>query len=262
MTLRARGRITLRFGHSLRQGRLSNRHTILCIEDDLRIGALVRDQLRDLGYAVDWLVDGAAGLERYRESGYDLIVLDLMLPSLDGLSVCRKVRETDARTPILMLTAKASLHDVVAGLELGADEYVTKPFSIAELVARIRVLFRRLEMSRDPEDAAGDDQPLYRGALALDAFNHRVTLRGQPLALTAKEFALLLLFARQPGHCFSRGELLDAVWGAEFDGFDHTVNTHINRLRNKIEDDPAEPRYIRTVWGVGYRFAELAELEA
>lgn len=240
---------------------MGNRYKVLCIEDDVRIGTLVCDQLRDMGYPVDWSVDGAAGLRRYRDNAYDLVILDLMLPSLDGLAVCRGIRETDARTPVLMLTAKASLHDVVTGLELGADEYVTKPFSIAELMARIRVLFRRLEMDRAPDDAASTDQPLYRGALAIDPHKHRVTLRGQVLTLTAKEFALLLTFARQPGRSFSRGELLDAVWGPEFDGYDHTVNTHINRLRNKIEDDPGQPRYIRTVWGIGYRFAELEELD-
>lgn len=242
-------------------GTLGNHHTILCIEDDARIGRLVCDQLRDLGHTVDWRMDGAAGLRRYQEAGCDLVILDLMLPSLDGLSICRSIRETDAHTPILMLTAKAALHDVVTGLEMGADEYVTKPFSIAELVARIQVLFRRLELSPAPADSGGADEPLYRGTLAIDPYNHRATLRGQALTLTAKEFALLLLFARQPGHCFSRGELLDAVWGAEFDGFDHTVNTHINRLRNKIEYDPGQPLFIRTVWGVGYRFAELEELE-
>src|SRR5699024_8015593 len=196
-----------------------------------------------------------------RETSCDLVILDLMLPSLDGLSICRSIRETDAHTPILMLTAKAALHDVVTGLEMGADEYVTKPFSVAELVARIQVLLRRLALGATPADGGGADEPLYRGALAIDPYNHRATLHGQALTLTAKEFALLLLFARQPGHCFSRGELLDAVWGAEFDGFDHTVNTHINRLRNKIEEDPRQPRFIRTEWGIGYRFAELRELE-
>lgn len=237
-------------------------HRILCIEDDLQIGTLVRDQLRDLGYRVEWLVDGAAGWARFNTGGYDLVVLDLMLPSLDGLEICRRIRRIDGYTPILMLTAKASLEDIVVGLELGADEYVTKPFRVAELVARIGALFRRLEADHRHGAAAPAEPMLRRGALIIDSAKHRVTLHGKAVALTAKEFSLLATFAREPGRSFSRGELLERVWGSEFQGFDHTVNTHINRLRNKIEPDPGCPHYIRTVWGVGYRFADLGELEA
>lgn len=235
---------------------------VLYLEDDADIGRLVSTELQSLHYRVDWLADGALGLDRFQANPFDLVVLDLMLPSVDGLEVCRRIRAGDRHTPIVMLTAKAALGDIVRGLELGADDYITKPFRTRELVARVQAILRRAELARQPRAAGnGGAAPMRRGELGIDPERHLVTLRGAPVALTAKEFTLLALFAAHPGRCFRRGELLDAVWGPEFDGFDHTVNTHINRLRAKIEDDPARPRRICTVWGVGYRFVDAAGRE-
>lgn len=227
---------------------------ILCVEDDPHIGRLLVALLGDAGYRADWVADGEAALDRWRHAS--LVILDLMLPGIDGLGVCQAIRAEDAALPLIMLTAKAGTQDVVHGLEIGADDYITKPFDGDILLARVAALLRRRS-----HDTAGDSSahaPLVYGDLVIDVDAHHASLRGATLSLTAKEFALLTTFARHPGHGFSRADLLDAVWGPEFDGFDHTVNTHINRLRNKIEDDPARPRYIHTVWGVGYRFAAPA----
>ncbi|ATJ84600.1 response regulator transcription factor [Halomonas beimenensis] len=231
-------------------------YRILCVEDNPDIGKLLAERLGEAGYRCDWVTDGEAALAALDaaspEARYDLVMLDLMLPGLDGLEVCRRLRRHDARTPVLMVTAKASMRDVVSGLEIGADDYVTKPFQLPILLARVQALLRRLQGAAREE--LTPPAPIVQGPLIIDVDQHRVTLAGRPIQLTGKEFALLTLFARHPGHSFSRGELLDRVWGEEFDGFDHTVNTHINRLRNKLEDDPAQPRFIQTVWGVGYRF--------
>lgn len=235
-------------------------HRVLCVEDDLQIGRLVSAQLTAAGYRCDWLQDGAAALRRFGEGGFDLILLDLMLPSIDGLEVCRRIRSVDPHTPLIMVTARAGIRDVVLGLELGADDYITKPFSMQVLMARVQALLRRRGNRND--STAADAQPIIRGPLTVDPLKHRVTLNGRVIELTAKEFSLLALFAAHPGRSFSRGELLDRVWGAEFEGYDHTVNTHINRLRGKIETDPANPVFILTVWGVGYRFTEIETLDA
>lgn len=207
---------------------------VLYLEDDADIG-IVSMELQALHYRVGWLADGALGLDRFRANRFDLVVLDLMLPSLGGLEVCRRIRADDRRTPIIMLTARAALGDAVRGLELGADDCITKPFRTRELIARAQASLRRAELARQPRAVgSGGAAPIRRGELGIDPERHVVTLRGTPVGLTAKEFTLLALFAADPGRCFRRGELLDAVWGPEFDGFDHTVNTHINRLRAKI----------------------------
>ena len=240
---------------------MSASYRILFVEDDPEIGRLVTAALRDAGCAVDWMQDGRAGLDRFRARTFDLVLLDLRLPGIDGLEVCRQIRADNQFIPLVMLTAKAEKRDVVRGLELGADDYITKPFSMDELLARIRALFRRVaadQAHREPEEAA----PIQVGDLRIYPDMHKVTCAGERVDLTAKEFDLLLLFAQHPGRAFSRGELLKRVWGSQFDGYDHTVNTHINRLRNKVEPEPSRPRYICTVWGVGYRFAEPDELEA
>lgn len=232
---------------------------VLIVEDDRDISHLVALHLKDIDCEVEAVADGLSGLERARDGGHDLIILDIMLPGIDGLEICRRVRAHSEYTPILMLTARSSEVDRVLGLELGADDYLTKPFSVLELVARVKALFRRMEALRSTEADSGQ-APIHFSELSIEPDKRSVRVRGESLNLTAKEFDLLLHFARQPGRVFTRGQLLDSVWGYGHEGYEHTVNSHINRLRSKIEEDPAAPRYILTVWGVGYRFAE-AEAE-
>jgi len=233
---------------------------VLIVEDDRDISHLVALHLKDIDCEVETVADGRAGLERARAGTHDLIILDLMLPGIDGLEICRKVRAHSEYIPILMLTARSSEVDRVLGLELGADDYLTKPFSILELVARVKALFRRMDALQSME-ASDEQAPLHFSELSIEPDKRSVLVRGQPIDLTAKEFDLLLHFARQPGRVFTRAQLLDSVWGYGHDGYEHTVNSHINRLRSKIEEDPAVPRYILTVWGVGYRFAETVAAE-
>lgn len=229
---------------------------VLIIEDNPGIGELVSMQIKDLDMQPILIDRGDDGLERFRQGGIDLVVLDLMLPGLDGLSVCREIRAIAGYVPVLMLTAKSTELDRVLGLEMGADDYLTKPFSVAELTARIKALFRRVDAlsSRTPEQA--DTAKVEVDGLEIDPVRRRVFIRGTETELTAREFDLLWHFACHRGRVFSRAQLLDAVWGYNHDGYEHTVNTHINRLRNKIETNAAEPRYVQTVWGVGYRFLD------
>ncbi|MEP7246148.1 MAG: response regulator transcription factor [Gammaproteobacteria bacterium] len=230
-------------------------HRILIIEDDAQIAKLVAAELRDADFAVEWAADGEQGLEKLRANPADLVVLDLNLPGIDGLEVCKRIRESSRIIPILMLTARAAKEDVVRGLELGADEYLTKPFSPLELVARIRALFRRMASYREQVERGDAPEPIRRGALLIDPARRETRIGEEPIALTAKEFDLLLLFAKHPGRTFTRAELLNRVWGDGFEGYEHTVNTHINRLRNKVERDSSQPKLIETVWGLGYRLA-------
>lgn len=230
---------------------------ILLVEDEPDIADLLSLHLGDLGYRIDAVADGALGLQKALAESYALIILDLMLPGMNGIEVCKQLRASQRTTPILMLTSKSEEVDKVLGLELGADDYVTKPFSIRELIARVRALLRRVELDQ-PEEEVGE---LVFGDLLIEPSKRKVRLGGEAVELTAKEFDLLALFAQHPGRAFSRQELLDKVWGYQYAGYSHTVNSHINRLRSKIEPDPASPRYVQTVWGVGYRFAEVAELE-
>ncbi len=229
---------------------------ILVIEDNQDLARLLELHLHDLSYDVDLAFDGNAGWAQIASTPYDLIMLDLMLPGIDGLEICRRVRAQPSYTPILMLTSKSTELDRVLGLEIGADDYVTKPFSIRELMARVKAIFRRideLQSERQP-----DRQVLIRVAdLVIDPQRRHVSLGDKTLDLTAKEFDLLLHFARHAGRVFTRAQLLDDVWGYGHDGYEHTVNSHINRLRAKIEANPAQPTYILTVWGVGYKFAEF-----
>jgi two-component system alkaline phosphatase synthesis response regulator PhoP len=235
------------------------RDIILIIEDDPEIAAVVALNIEDMGLRVDHVAEGREGLKKALAGNYSLVVLDLMLPGLDGLAVCKAIREKDQRIPILMLTARAEEVDRVVGLEIGADDYLTKPFSVRELMARIRALLRRARAGGVPAgEAAG--APVVIGGLAVDFEKRRVTLEGASVELTVKEFDLLGLFVRNPGRAYSRADILNLVWGYQFEGYEHTVNTHINRLRNKIEADPAQPRYLKTVWGVGYRFIEPGEI--
>ena len=225
---------------------------VLVVEGNPDIAKLVSLHLKDLDCEVALAADGLRGLDEARARRYDLIILDLMLPGMDGLELCRRLRGETDYTPILMLTAKSSEVDRVVGLEIGADDYLTKPFSISELLARVKAIFRRV-------DALGAGRPpapkrLNLGAMAIDVEKRTVTVTGRAIDLTAKEFDLLLQFAEHPGRVYSRQQLLDLVWGTGHMGYEHTVNSHINRLRGKIEDNPAEPEYVLTVWGVGYKF--------
>jgi len=231
----------------------------LIIEDDKDIADVVSLHLKDLGLTADRAPDGRAGLAKALENRYAVVILDLMLPKMDGLSVCTKIREKSPGTPILMLTAKSEEVDRVVGLEIGADDYVTKPFSVRELMARIKALLRRSQQVDKPGEGAAAGT-IQLGDLSVDFDKRRVTRAGATVELTVKEFDLLGLFVRNPGRTYSRTQLLNLVWGYQFEGYEHTVNSHINRLRAKIEADPGHPRYLRTVWGVGYRFAEASEL--
>ncbi len=232
---------------------------ILCVEDNRDIGNLLVTILGQAGYTPEWVTDGERALDRWPQAG--LVLLDLMLPRIDGLAVCRQIRQKDATVPIIMLTARAGTRDVVRGLELGADDYITKPFDSSILVARVKALLRRRATMQLAPGLPTPHPAIRHGDLRIDIDRHQVTLHGQAIPLTAKEFALLAMLARHPGRGFTRGELLDSVWGPEFDGFDHTVNTHINRLRGKIEADPSRPMYIHTIWGVGYRFSDADDHE-
>jgi len=232
---------------------------ILLVEDDDDIADLLALHLRDEGYAVDVVDDGDEALEHALSEAVDLVVLDIMLPGRDGFDICRRIREEKRQLPILMVTAKTEEIDKVLGLELGADDYITKPFSIREVMARVKAIFRRVKVDREEATQDGNG-PIRVGALTVVPQKRKVTLNGDAVDLTSKEFELLLLFAKHPGKAFSRQELLDEVWGYQYSGYSHTVNTHINRLRNKIEPTPSDPQYVRTVWGVGYRFAEPEEL--
>ena len=227
---------------------------ILVVEDDPDISHLLEIHLRDSAFEVDIANNGIDGLERACARDYRLVVLDLMLPGLDGLEVCRRLRERRPDVPVLMLTAKSSELERVLGLELGADDYLTKPFSILELQARVKAILRRVE--RATRTSAIDAERIEVDRLAIDVAGRGVWRDGVPVELTAREFDLLHFFARHPGRVFSRAQLLDRVWGYGHDGYEHTVNSHINRLRKKIEPDPARPRYVETVWGVGYRFRD------
>lgn len=229
---------------------------VLIVEDDPDIAQLITMHVREGGYEAIHVENGEDGLSAFRQSSPDLVVLDLMLPGIDGLEVCKQIRKQNERVPILMLTAKSTELDRVLGLELGADDYLTKPFSVVELMARIKALFRRVEaLSASASDA---DMPklLTFSDLSIDTLRHKVTSAKGEIDLTAREFDLLLYLASAPGRVFSRAQLLDAVWGYDHDGYEHTVNTHINRLRIKIEMDPAKPEYVQTVWGVGYKFRD------
>jgi DNA-binding response OmpR family regulator len=228
---------------------------ILVAEDQADIRDLLVMNLRSAGYEVAAVADGAAALASQAESASDLLVLDLMMPALDGLEVCKALRARGHGTPIMMLTAKSTELDRVLGLELGADDYLTKPFSLAELLARVKALLRRAEMQRALPDATMP-RLLRNGSLEIEPAKRRVRLGGTEVDFTALEFDLLLHFAQHPGHVFSRAQLLDAVWGYSHDGYEHTVTTHINRLRNKLEADPMRPQIILTVRGAGYKLRD------
>ncbi|MBT9503799.1 MAG: response regulator transcription factor [Burkholderiaceae bacterium] len=226
--------------------------TILLVEDDDAIAQLVQQQLQEAGFAVQREADGLLAMRAIEARRFDLVLLDLMLPGADGWEVCRYLHARHQHVPLIIVSARSAEAHRVLGLELGADDYLVKPFSVLELVARVRALLRRVEQLRQPQAAPAALQ--FGEQHRLDPIRRELRQGGEAIPLTLREFDLLYFLARHPGQVFSRGDLLDRVWGSGFDGYEHTVNSHINRLRTKIEADPQRPRLIATVWGVGYRF--------
>jgi len=228
-----------------------NKH-LLIVEDNADLASLIALHVQDIGCTSDIAADGGKAMRLFEKNDYDLIILDIMLPVMDGIEVCKKVRALGPYVPIMMLTSKTSEIDRVEGLEVGADDYITKPFSIPELLARIKAQFRSVDALAKGKNQVGETIKL--GDLSLGLDTRQVVIAGHQVELTAREFDLLVYFAQHPGQVFTRTQLLDHVWGYQFEGYEHTVNTHINRLRTKIEQDAANPQYILTVWGVGYKF--------
>jgi len=225
---------------------------ILIVEDDRDISHLIKMHLQDMGAKVSCQYDGMSAWQDFQQNQYDLVVLDIMLPEMDGLEVCKHIRSSDTDyTPVLMLTSRSSEMDRILGLELGADDYLTKPFVLLELMARVKAIFRRVEAMQSKK--VRHNKVSFNG-LCIDPKTRQVVKDNVELELTAKEFDLLMYFAQHPGQVFNRMQLLDNVWGYSHEGYEHTVNSHINRLRNKLETDSRHPRFIKTVWGVGYQF--------
>ncbi|MEW5251640.1 response regulator transcription factor [Microbulbifer sp. 2201CG32-9] len=227
---------------------------ILVVEDDPDILRLLHLHLENLDYSVTSCDNGEKGLMRALNQKFHLLVLDVMLPGLDGLEICRRLRDAGHSLPILMLTARNSELDRVLGLELGADDYLPKPFGVRELQARVKALLRRTLLNDQAQHRAEADSLIRCGRLRIDCDKRLATLDSRQLDLTAREFDLLYYLASHPGHVFSRTQILDAVWGYQHSGYEHTVNSHINRLRGKLERNPSQPEYVLTVWGVGYKF--------
>lgn len=233
---------------------------ILIVEDDAHIADLLALHLRDEAFEVHCASDGNQGVALLESRQWDALVLDLMLPGVDGLEICRRARQMTSYTPIIITSARSSEVHRILGLELGADDYLAKPFSVLELVARVRALVRRTEAIA--RNARLDTGLLDHHGLQLDPVSREVRVTGTLIDLTPREFDLLHFFLRHPGKVFSRIDLLNMVWGYHHDGYEHTVNTHINRLRLKIEKDPTQPSLILTVWGRGYKFAAASEEES
>ena len=224
------------------------------IEDDVSIVELVAIHLKDIYCELTKAHSGIEGLNLATKNKYDMIILDVMLPGMDGIEICRRLRADKIFTPILMLTARSEEIDKIIGLETGADDYLTKPFSIREFIARVKAILRRTEMVNTENEVL--EEVFECSGLMIDPIKRKVTLEGVKVELTPKEFDLLYLFMSNPGKSYSRENVLNLVWGYEFSGYEHTVNSHINRLRTKIEADLATPKYILTTWGVGYRFTD------
>ena len=226
---------------------------VLVIEDNRDIANLVMINLRGKHMHVDHAINGEAGLKKALSGKYQLVILDLMLPGMDGLDICRVMRSEKVFTPVLMLTAKTAELDRVLGLEVGADDYLSKPFSVPELIARVNAILRRSDQYKSLSTSE-ETEILEFGELSIDPIKRQVLRGDREIELTAKEYDLLWHFASHPGRVYTRTQLLDQVWGYGHDGYEHTVNSHINRLRAKIESDSARPVYVLTVWGVGYKF--------
>ena len=228
---------------------------LLLVEDDDAIADALGLHLQQAGYRLHRETDGLAAMAAIDRQRWDLVLLDLMLPGADGWDVCRHLRARHPEVPVIMLSARSAEAHRVLGLELGADDYLAKPFSMLELLARVRALLRRIEQMRA---GSSTDSMLRFGPFRLDTVRRELCRDGQAVALALREFDLLAFLLRHPGRAFSRTELLQRVWGDGFDGYEHTVNSHINRLRGKIEDNPRDPQRIVTVWGVGYRFEDAS----
>jgi two-component system alkaline phosphatase synthesis response regulator PhoP len=228
--------------------------SLLIIEDDDNISTAIEEYFSRAGYAVRTAPDGLAGIEAVIKNRPDVVILDLMLPKMDGLAVCKELRQNNPQMPILMLTAKDDVVDKVLGLEMGADDYITKPFSLREVEARIKSVLRRATamVSGDVKD----ETPIVRGNLRVDPVRREVTIAERQVELTPKEFDLLRLFAANPGRVFPRKYLLEKIWDYSYEGYDRTIDSHINRLRAKIEVNPDNPQLVLTVWGIGYKFTD------
>jgi DNA-binding response OmpR family regulator len=226
---------------------------VLIVEDEPDLARIVKHHVESLGYRASIAPTGEDALVMAREP-CDLVLLDVMLPGIDGMEVCRQLRQRSQYMPVLMLTARSSDIDKVMGLESGADDYLTKPFSVQELLARIKAIFRRMDVLAAPRTEPEEILTI-EDQLRINLETREVRVDGRPVDLTQKEYELLLHFARHPNRVYSRAQLLDAVWGYNHDGYEHAVNCHINRLRAKIETDPSKPKLLMTVWGVGYKFA-------
>jgi len=231
--------------------------SIAIIEDDPNIRSLLKIILSELNLPIDEYDNGWKGLDALTQKKYSLLVLDLMLPGVNGIEICRKIRQANNQMPILMLTSKSEEDDKIAGLDIGADDYLTKPFSNGELLARVKALLRRSEVKSGIEKK--EHQIISIGSLALDISNRLLTKNGIDVNLTGKEFDLIQLFMSNAGRNFTRMDILERVWGDHFEGLEHTVNSNINRLRSKIEVDPVHPKYLVTVWGLGYKFNKNPE---
>lgn len=229
---------------------------ILVIEDDPDIGNLIRKSLDSAHYTTVIQSSGEEGLKSYKASNPDMIILDLSLPDLDGMDVCRSIRKTDESTPIFILSARTEEIDRIMGLELGADDYITKPFSIRELKTRVDVFFRRWDKKIGIKPNIGSGGEIIRGALKIDPIRRRVTLNENIINISRKEFDILQLLAGSPGKVFSREMILESVWGVEWDGFERMIDSHIKRIRSKLEKNSAQPEWIETIWGIGYRFTD------
>ena len=233
-----------------------DKRRILVVEDEKDIAELLTLHLGDLCDEVVVAEDGYQGMLRATSESWSLVILDLRLPGPDGLEICRAIRKDRPYQPVLMLTSKSAELDRVLGLETGADDYITKPFSVLELAARVRAIFRRIaSIQQTPDKKESNGSAITAGSMCIDPQTREVTMDGSQVELTAREFDLLTHFVRHPGRVFRRADLLDQVWGYGHEGYEHTVNSHINRLRSKIEHNPSKPEIIVTVWGVGYKFA-------
>src|SRR5215831_6190669 len=229
--------------------------SLLVVEDDENISTAISEYFSRAGYSVRTVEDGLAGVKSALDEPPDAVVLDLMLPKMDGLAVCRELREKFNYLPILMLTAKDDVVDKVLGLEMGADDYITKPFSLRELEARIKTVLRRTH-NAPGSDGLKNEAPIVRGKLRIDAEKREVSIGDRQVELTPKEFDLLKLFAANPGRVFPRKYLLEKIWDYSYEGYDRTIDSHINRLRAKIEENPENPQLVLTVWGIGYKFTD------